>query len=114
MPSKDTYYDEHPEANDTLREDLPPQLRKSFDLARLSAISSAGRPPATAKTVLSAHVQRLARTAGESADDVAARIPDDTIRRTKYPVHEIAEPDGSTAFRHPDGVIEGVRGLLIK
>ncbi len=114
MPSKDDHYEKHPEANDALREDLPPQLRRSFDLARRSAISSAGRPPATSRTVLSAHVQRMAREAGENAEDLASRIPDDTIRRTKYPVHEIALDGGSIEFRHPDGVIEGVRGLLLR
>lgn len=111
MGSEDVFHKEHPEANEAMMADLPPQLQRSFALARHSATSPQARRPVTARTVLSAHIQRLARKLGVSAEDLASRIPDDTIRRTKYPVTEKVQPDGSTIFEAPPTVQEGVRGL---
>lgn len=116
MPSKDDFHEQHPEMNDWMQSGLIPVHSGSAntvsDRVKPSEISLVGRKPGTVRTVLSAVVQRLARSEGISAEELAERIPDDTIRRTKYPVNERVLPDGSTLFEHPDGIIEGVRGLV--
>jgi hypothetical protein len=68
MPSKDTFHQKHPELN----KDLPGTPPKSVRPGRL----------------MSGQVQRLAARLGKDPDEIASKIPPDTLRRTKYPVLE--------------------------
>lgn len=105
--SRDTFHEKRPETNLALLPDLGKEVPS--ELARLNAISQVGKRPATKRIVMSAAVQRLARQVGVSSEDLADRISDDTIRRTKYPVREQQLPDGTTLFENPSGIIEGRR-----
>jgi len=51
---------------------------------------------------------RLARRLGRSPEELARRIPPDTIRRLKYPYIEQPQPDGTTVFKHDLGIEEGL------
>lgn len=86
MPSKDDYHKKHPEVNEWLKRH--------------------GKKP---RQATSAQIERLARRLDVSPDELAQKIPADTIRRTKYPVVEIVEPDGKRSFRHDLGVVENGR-----
>lgn len=68
----------------------------------------------TAKRVMSAQVQRLARRLGRDPDELAKKYPEDTVRRTKYPVIEIVTEDGKRIFKHDPGIREGDRPLIRK
>lgn len=105
MSSEDKYHQEHPEVNRALEAD------GSIAPGKHSETSPADRPRATARIALSAHVQRLARSLDIPSEDLAERIPEDTIRRTKYPVTQRVLPDGTTLFEQDPGIIEGVRAL---
>ena len=39
-------------------------------------------------------------------------IPPDTLRRTRYPVREIPQADGTTLFEHDLGIVEGRRSSV--
>lgn len=65
----------------------------------------AHRPDATptdskGKRKMSAAVLKLAERLGSSPDELAAKIPEDTIRRTKYPSVAEKQPDGSIVYKH--------------
>lgn len=60
---------------------------------------------------MSGQVQRLARRIGADPDELAKKIPSDTLRRTKYPVIETVNADGTRSFRHDLGIEEGRRAL---
>jgi hypothetical protein len=49
---------------------------------------------------MSAQIQRLARRLDCDPDELSERIPDDTLRRTKYPVTETVNEDGTRCFKH--------------
>lgn len=55
----------------------------------------------------SAIILRLANRMGIDAEALAARIPPDTLRRSKYPVIEIQNEDGTVTFKHDLGIEEG-------
>lgn len=77
--------------------------------------SAPERPPATASgasRAMSAQVQRLARRLGADPDELARRIPPDTLRRTKYAVIEEVLEDGSRTFRHDPGIEEARRSSV--
>lgn len=57
----------------------------------------------------SALLVRLAMRLGLNTNTVAVRIPPETVRRTKYPVFEEPQADGTTVYRHPTQIIEGPR-----
>lgn len=105
MPSEDTFHRDHPETNSWIHEG---QASTSSVQAKLSAILLAGKRPATSRIVMSALIQRLARSLGVSSEELASTIDDDTIRRTKYAVRERQMLDGTTLFEHPEGIMEGV------
>lgn len=111
MGSEDDYHSKNPQVNAWM--DAEPDLAeaRSSALGKLSAISGADRKPARQRTVLSGLIQRLARAEGSSAEELAARIPADTIRRTKFDVREKVQPDGSILFEDPEGIREGPRAL---
>lgn len=60
---------------------------------------------------MSAQVQRLARRLGKEPEEIAAKISPDTLRRTKYPVIETVNKDGTRSFRHDWGIEEAPRSL---
>jgi hypothetical protein len=51
-------------------------------------------------------VQRLARETDTDVEELAKKIPADTIRRTKYPVRLVPQDDGTTLF---EGGVSAVR-----
>lgn len=82
---------------------------ESFDLERLSEIASPGSTRGTSRIARSAaHVQALAARLGKDAEELASRIPADTLRRLKYPVLAHENPDGSVSYTRDPGIVEGV------
>jgi hypothetical protein len=92
LPSRDTFHQKRPELN----KDLP---------------GTAPKPSARAARQMSGQVQRLAARLGKDPDEIASKIPPDTLRRTKYPVLEQMTPDGKRVFEHDMGIVSGVRSL---
>lgn len=80
------------------------------DLERLHATGSVEptRHRATAQIV------RLANRLGVDADELAKKIPADTLRRTRFPMIEEKLPDGRRTFKDDPGIHEGVRGLILR
>ena len=75
---------------------LPPSV-----LERLSATVNPGSTRATSRAAKSAgRVQSLAQRLGRSEAEVASKIPEDTLRRLKYPVLAHTNPDGSVTYTH--------------
>ncbi len=75
--------------------------RASSDQERLSETVKAVRGGTASRIASSAVLVRLASDLGISPQDLALRLSDDTIRRTKYPVHEQRQPDGRIIYVHP-------------
>jgi hypothetical protein len=87
MPSKDQIL---PGVNDWMPSDV---------LARLNATENPDSTPGTSRTAKNAAVvQGLAARLGRSAEAVAGSIPEDTLRRCKYPVVPVPQPDGSVRY----------------
>lgn len=111
MPSKDTFHEENPQTNKWLDESATsrPTAPTSPGSSRAST-SARGVSP----TKQAAHVQRLAAALGVDAEELAKRIPEDTLRRLKYPALEQADPEtGLSRFEHDRGVIrDGRRATL--
>ena len=72
---------------------------------------AAASAPRTRKATrkMAAAVQRLAVRLGMDPDEVAARIPDDTLRRLGFPVIERRLPDGTREFEHDLGIKDAAR-----
>lgn len=87
MPSKDSYHRKHPEVNEWMQRSK-------------SGIASRSRN-------VSAQLMRLAQRLGRDPDELAKKIPADTVRRTKYPVIEVVNDDGTRSFKHDIGIHEG-------
>jgi hypothetical protein len=108
MPSKDTFREKRPELNESL----------SSELERQNATSAPGRGRAGSQTErreVSGQLLRLAKRLGKDPDELAAKIPADTLRRTKYPVLEQIDEDGRVTFKHDAGIItEGLISLIRK
>ena len=65
---------------------------------------------ASSRAVMAAPVLRLARRLGRNPEELARRIPPDTLRRLKYPVMERpGEVPGTTVFEHDLGIEDGRR-----
>lgn len=64
------------------------------------------------KRPMPARVQILARSTHVEASELAERIPEDTLRRLKYPMIEHSEPDGTSSFTHDQGIVDEARPLL--
>lgn len=80
---------------------------------RPAATGSRAQRPGAKRTVLSAFLQRLARALGVPAEELAKKIPDDTIRRTKFPVVIEQLEDGKYKFKYvPEVVEDGRRGTV--
>jgi len=91
MAGEDTYHSEHPEANAWLDHLKAQQVRSGSQAAKVQALAS------------EAHLD---------PEELAGRIPADTLRRLKYPMIERPEEGGLTSFEHDIGVQEGQRALL--
>lgn len=101
MPSEDPI---NPEANRWLYRDAKGKLH---EITR----QEPGR--VASRTAQAAQVQALAARLGIPAEKLAETIPEETLRRLKFPVIETAEPDGTSSFRHDVGVIrDGITPLL--
>lgn len=94
MPSKDPI---NPKANEWMAAE---------GIVTQGPVSS--RPKQQKKTRQQAgQVLRLARRLGKNPEDLAKSLPEDTIRRLKYPVLESRTPDGKREFKHDLGITEG-------
>lgn len=74
--------------------------RRSSDLARLSATAALERTRTASRTASSGLLALLARRMGRSVEEIAEKIPEDTIRRSKYPVTIVENDDGTMTFKH--------------
>ncbi len=59
-----------------------------------------------------ARVQQLAAVLGFDSEQMAKRIPEDTLRRLKFPLVEQRQPDGTVAFQHDKGITNEVQPLI--
>lgn len=111
MPSTDKFHEENPQTNKWLDESDPSQQK--------SATSHGSSPGSTrakdaSRTKQAAQVQRLALELGIDAEELAERIPEDTLRRLKFPVLEQTNPEsGLTEFKHDIGVVHDGRTPLL-
>jgi hypothetical protein len=105
MPSKDTFHEKRPETNQWLEQTEGNSNQVSSDR---------GKRPAIARRRMSAQVQRLAKRLQRDPDELAKKISDDTLRRTKFPVIEEVQEDGTRKFRNDPQIIEGPRSLIQK
>ena len=65
------------------------------------------------KTPVPSQVANLAARLGVSADELAKKIPADTLRRTQYPVLEQVGEDGSRVFLHDRQIRDDARIALV-
>lgn len=100
MPSKDPI---NQKANAWLSGQERPSATEH--LARGATASQTGRRG------LSSVVLRLASRLGIEPEELADRIPADTLRRLKYPVIETVEEDGSRSYKDDKQVMEGRSSL---
>lgn len=111
MPSKDTYHRENPGANEWMAREGLIDPEKQLE----SAPAASGRAGSrTERRAMSAQVQRLARRLGSDPDELAQKLSPDTLRRTKYPVLEIVNEDGTRTFKHDPGIEQGRTALIRK
>lgn len=83
------------------------------DKAKRRATVQRAQQAAASKIAKSAaYVQDLARRSGRDPEELAQRIPADTLRRLKYPMIQHINEDGTRRFEHDLGITEGVRSLL--
>lgn len=69
-----------------------------------------GKQPKPPKRRMAAAIQRLALRLGKDPDEIAAKLPEDTIRRLQYPVVERVAPDGKKReFEHDLGISDRTR-----
>ena len=75
------------------------------------ALTAPEKPRETAKRgperEMNGQVLRLARRMGIDPDDLASRLPLDTLRRLKWPALETVNENGTRTFKHDPGIIEG-------
>lgn len=110
MPSKDVFHEENPRTNRWLEESAASSQKPAT--TRGSSPGSAAVRGAS-PTKQAARVQALAATLGMDAEQLAARIPEDTLRRLKYPVLEHIDPEtGFPQFEHDRGIMRDRQPLL--
>lgn len=79
------------------------------DLEKLREIASPASTRGTSPTAKNAaHLQALAARLGKDPEEMAAKIPADTIRRLKNPVLAHTNDDGSVSYTRDLGITEGV------
>lgn len=98
---RDSFHRAHPKVNEGLRGSERPSE------TRPAARGATGSP-----TALSAQLVRLARRLGRPAEELAAQIPEDTLRRLKYPLLESMNEDGTRSYAHDPGIVEARKSLL--
>src|SRR5262245_42122843 len=85
------------------RSQYPPpeemERRKRKERAQRAAIAAEEAQPDGSRRAMSGLILWLAGRLGQKPEQLAARIDDDTIRRTKYPYVRAQQPDGTTVFR---------------
>jgi hypothetical protein len=113
MPSTDSFHSKRPELNRSLVNDGlvssdPERLRETSARAPGATGSRAGQ------RAMSAQVQRLAKRLDKDPDELAKKIPADTLRRTKYPVIEQVDEQGRRTFKHDTGIEDDGRIALVK
>jgi hypothetical protein len=101
------------------RDPINPKVNSwmSSDQGRRSATARAARGQTgspTGQRAFSASVLRLAKKLGLKPEELAEKIPADTLRRLKYPVREKREADGSTVYERDLDVSEGLIPLVRK
>lgn len=102
MPSQDKFHEERPETNSWLGSD--PSIPKFATPPGSSHASQTAR--ARSEAANAAVVQALAARLGLDAEELAKRIPADTLRRLKFPVMEQIDPDtGLRKFKHDLGIV---------
>lgn len=90
----------------------PPEGANKWMVTEGLASSGPEKPRETAsapekRTVTSAVVQGLARRLGKDPESLAKKLPQDTVRRTKYPSLISRDADGRLIFKHDPGVSHG-------
>jgi hypothetical protein len=75
---------------------------REIDIETGAAAATPKAKPPTRK--MAAAIQRLALRLGKDPDEIAAKIPEDTIRRLRYPVIERELEDGTREFEHDLGI----------
>ncbi len=106
MPSQ---YKTKPEANAWMAaEGVSCDREKPLVTAQPGRGVTASRISPPERRDMSAQVQRLARRLAADPDELAKKISPDTLRRTKYPVLETVNPDGTRSFKHDSGISEGL------
>jgi hypothetical protein len=109
MPSEDKFHEERPETNRWLEETGASGSIAPTSPAFSRAITSAKDSSATKQA---AQVQRIARALGRDAEELAKKIPEDTLRRLKYPLLEHKDETGRLMFKHDVGVVRDGRQAL--
>ncbi len=94
------------------KQEMKGRALSSSDQVRPSETETPGRTRAGGRTAMSGIVQRLALALGKDSEELAAQIDPDVIRRTKFPVLEIRNEDGTTSFKEDPGIIEGPRASV--
>lgn len=111
MPSEDKYHEQRPETNSWLERDESGAFRLTAP-TRPGSFHASARANDASRTRNAAKVQALAAKLGLDAEKLAQRIPEDTLRRLKFPMLEQTDPlTGLTSFKHDVGIVEGRKGL---
>ena len=87
------------------------------DRAKQDVTGTVVRGPDDSRTVPreakpTATVVRLAAALGKDPAELAAQIPEDTLRRTRYAMKVQRTEDGKTIYEHDLGIVDGVRSLI--
>lgn len=109
MPSQDKFHEEHPETNEWLTRDEDGVFHPKPGTT-LASYQDSKKGLAAAKQA--AQLQDLAERVGLDPEELAKRVPEDTIRRLKYPVIISTDDQGRQVFKHDPGIIQGERPLL--
>lgn len=110
MPSEDKFHEEKPETNRWLEESgLSASMSPTSPASSRASTSAKG----SSATKQAAQVQRLAKAQGLDAEELAKKIPEDTLRRLKFPVLEQKDANGLSTFKHDIGVVRDGRTALI-
>ena len=89
---------------------MAPSTKDPSESARLREIVQRARGEEGSRTATLASsplLVRLASKLGVSVNELAMRLKGDTVRRTKYPVLEIPQADGSIKYTHDHQVYDG-------
>ena len=88
MPAQDDFHAKHPGVNAWMG-DAAPGAKQERDVSN--------------------QILRLAERTGADPDELAKKIPSDTIRRTKFPVFEELDTEGRRIFKHDPRITEDSR-----